>query len=370
MDCIVCVCAGCTGGRRPGRSVIRNNQTPTTTCPASFPMASATFRSLQPALSPALLEVLDEHNFTTTTPVQEATIPRLLKHQDVVVQAATGSGKTLAFLVPLFEVLLRREERLKKHEVGALVVEPTRELAMQVNTVTLQLGVAQPDTSVALLVGGTDIHAAMTAFRDHGAHVIIGTPGRVNDLMDRLPEMRLAELELLVLDEADRLLDMGFEATLNAILLRLPKQRRTGLFSATQTAEVIQLVRAGLRNPVKVEIKVQMRPAPQGAGGTAGGNATDAAGGAATASGTAATTKPPKARTQLTPSSLSNQYMICDGEQRVAQLVHFLSARLKEGEIPTLPPLVASPSYCPWWHLHPTAFGAIPILPPLLPRVR
>ena len=80
-------------------------------------MASATFRSLQPRLSETLLDVLDEHKFTTTTPVQEATIPRLLKHQDVVVQAATGSGKTLAFLVPLFEVIGRREDPLKTHQI-------------------------------------------------------------------------------------------------------------------------------------------------------------------------------------------------------------------------------------------------------------
>jgi ATP-dependent RNA helicase DDX55/SPB4 len=133
---------------------------------------------------------------------------------------------------------------------------------------------------------------------------------------------------------------MGFEVTLNAILHRLPKQRRTGLFSATQTAEVVQLVRAGLRNPVKIEIKVHAKQplaaahpsaptntsvagsAATGSGG--GGSGTDGDGGG-TARGTSV------ARVQLTPSSLSNQYMIVDGEQRLAQLVVFIKDRLAEG---------------------------------------
>ena len=119
-----------------------------------------------------------------------------------------------------------------------------------------------------------------------------------------------------MLDEADRLLDMGFETTLNAILARLPKQRRTGLFSATQTAEVLQLVRAGLRNPVKVEVKVRVLPKPAAA--------------AAAASG--AEVPRLKAQVQATPTSLTNHFMLVDGEQRVAQLVHFLAARLGAGQ--------------------------------------
>ena len=114
---------------------------------AQPPKASAcgvAFTSLQPKLSEALLGELATHGFVTTTPAQAATIPRLLKHQDVVVQAATGSGKTLAFLVPIFEVIGRREDALRTHQVGALVIEPTRELAMQVHTVAEQLGAAQP----------------------------------------------------------------------------------------------------------------------------------------------------------------------------------------------------------------------------------
>ena len=149
----------------------------------------ASFANLTPRLSEALLATLAAHGFVAATPVQEAAIPRLLRHQDVVVQAATGSGKTLAFLVPLLELLGRREESLRTHQVGALVVEPTRELAMQVHAVAEQLVAAQPDVRLALMVGGTDVNADVAAFREHGGHVLIGTPGRLDDLMQRLPEM-------------------------------------------------------------------------------------------------------------------------------------------------------------------------------------
>ncbi|KAL1524656.1 hypothetical protein AB1Y20_019543 [Prymnesium parvum] len=266
----------------------------------------ASFRQLQPALSPPTLAALDLLGFDTATPVQEATIPRLLRHQDVAVQACTGSGKTLAFVIPLFELLARRDDPLRRHEVGALVIEPTRELAVQVRTVAQRLAEAHHGFTLMLMVGGTDVHAETQAFREHGAHVLIGTPGRLHDAMQRLKEMSFRELELLVLDEADRLLDMGFEASLNSILQRLPKQRRTGLFSATQTDEVLQLVRAGLRNPVKVEVKVRALPKEAATGAAQGG----------------------KAKVQATPSSLRNFYMICEQQEKLPQLVRFLRAQL------------------------------------------
>ena len=103
-----------------------------TSMPSSSSGGPSTFPALRPKLSPSLLSALAEHGFTTATPVQEATIPRLLRHQDVVVQAATGSGKTLAFLVPIIEVIRRREDPLRRHQAGAIIIEPTRELASQV----------------------------------------------------------------------------------------------------------------------------------------------------------------------------------------------------------------------------------------------
>eukprot|EP00908_Phaeocystis_cordata_P022001 Transcript_4409.p1 GENE.Transcript_4409~~Transcript_4409.p1 ORF type:complete len:659 (+),score=328.87 Transcript_4409:66-2042(+) len=292
--------------------------------PAAADSQAHRFDVFDPPLSAATLEALGAHGFHTATPVQEATIPRLLRHQDVAVQACTGSGKTLAFLIPLFEILHRREDPLRPHQVGALIIEPTRELAVQVHAVLCQLAASWPELRVALMVGGTDIRADMAAFSERGGNVLVGTPGRLDDLMLRLSEMVLRELELLVLDEADRLLDMGFEQTLNAILQRLPKQRRTGLFSATQTRQLLQLCRAGLRNPVRVEVKVKL-VAPPGAPPPAGG-----AGGAAAAGGAdgGAAAK----RAQATPSSLQLYYMVCEEEQRLPQLLHFVCAKLAAGQ--------------------------------------
>lgn len=258
------------------------------------------FSKLQPPLSAPTLNALDTLGFRMPTPVQAASIPRLMKHQDVAVQACTGSGKTLAFLVPLVELLRRRERPCRRHEIGAIVIEPTRELAMQVHAVAGAFVEGRLGMQLQLMVGGSDIRAEMRRTVDEGSNVLIGTPGRLNDLMERLTLLSFKELELLVLDEADRLLDMGFEPTLNAILQRLPKQRRTGLFSATQTSEVLHLVRAGLRNPVMVEVKVQLK------------QCTPATGGAL----------------QTTPASLTNFYMVVEEMQRLTQLVHFLAEQV------------------------------------------
>ena len=164
--------------------------------------ASVSFAALSPALDATTLAALHAHDFRTATPVQEATIPRLLRHQDVAVQACTGSGKTLAFLVPLFELLRRREDALRSHEVGALVIEPTRELAVQVHAVASRLvgAGAGAGLRLALMVGGTDVKAELADLREHGGHVVVGTPGRVDDVMERLPSLLWRGLELLVLD--------------------------------------------------------------------------------------------------------------------------------------------------------------------------
>ena len=150
--------------------------------------AQASFTQLEPALSKPTLAALKTFNFQVATPVQEATIPRLLKHQDVAVQACTGSGKTLAFVVPMFELLGRRSDPLRKFQVGAVIIEPTRELAVQVHTVAQQVAQQHRGVRLMLNVGGTDIQADMQTFREHGANVLIGTPGRLDDLMERLKE--------------------------------------------------------------------------------------------------------------------------------------------------------------------------------------
>lgn len=192
----------------------------------------------------------------------------------------TGSGKTLAFLIPVVEKLLRLEEPLKKHHVGAIIVSPTRELATQIHSVLISLlgfhgpsaaalnppeeGVPKQTASLLkvipqLLLGGTTTPAQdLSRFLKNGPNLLISTPGRLLELLSS-PHVHCPQssFEVLVLDEADRLLDLGFKDDLQKILARLPKQRRTGLFSASVSEAVGEIVRVGLRNPVKIAVKVK-----------------------------------------------------------------------------------------------------------------
>lgn len=176
----------------------------------------------------------------------------------MVVEAVTGSGKTLAFLLPILEMLKRRQQPWRPSEIGALVISPTRELARQIGE-ALDPFLACFGMRKAVCTGGSgDISSDASRFQSEGGNIIIGTPGRLEDLLAKYPDLLVLKgLEVLVLDEADRLLDMGFERQLNGIIARLPKQRRTGLFSATMTNAVNELIRTGLRNPVKVTVKVE-----------------------------------------------------------------------------------------------------------------
>ncbi|NXF22322.1 DDX55 helicase, partial [Rhodinocichla rosea] len=258
--------------------------------------------SLPLPLSPGVLRALRELRFHQMTPVQSATIPLFMSNKDVAAEAVTGSGKTLAFVIPILEILLRREEKLKKMQVGAIIITPTRELAIQIDEVLSHFTKHFPMFSQILLIGGRNPMEDVEKFKEHGGNIIVATPGRLEDLFRRKAEgLDLAScvkaLDVLVLDEADRLLDMGFEASLNAILDFLPKQRRTGLFSATQTQEVENLVRAGLRNPVRISVKEK---------GVAASN------------------------TQKTPTRLENYYMICKADEKFNQLVHFLRQHKQE----------------------------------------
>jgi ATP-dependent RNA helicase DDX55/SPB4 len=236
--------------------------------------------------------------FTKTTPVQEAAIPLFMGNKDVVVEAVTGSGKTLAFLIPIVERLLRLEAPIKKHHVGAIIISPTRELAIQIHTVLLSLlkfhgpsaaqlrNLDDEDTSMddadstpppsypastlkvvpQLLLGGSVTPAQdLSKFLKSSPNVLIGTPGRLLELLTS-PHVHCPQstFDALVLDEADRLLDLGFKEDLQRILSRLPKQRRTGLFSASVSEAVDQLVRVGLRNPVRIAVKVKARAAANG----------------------------------------------------------------------------------------------------------
>jgi ATP-dependent RNA helicase DDX55/SPB4 len=210
------------------------------------------------------LEALQLFNFQYMTPVQKAVIPLFTSYKDVVVEAVTGSGKTLSFVIPILEILLRKfkENPLSINQIGAIIISPTRELAKQISNVIKEfLDILNKNKGIdftqLLFIGGNDPLEDIKLFQKQGAHIVVGTPGRLDDLLQRKNLFNSKELEVLVLDEADRLLDMGFEKNLVSIIRQIPKQRRTGLFSATMTEGLNQLVKAGLRNPVRVVVKVE-----------------------------------------------------------------------------------------------------------------
>ncbi|PSC74559.1 DEAD-box ATP-dependent RNA helicase 18 isoform A [Micractinium conductrix] len=268
------------------------------------------FVDLVPALSPEALAVLGASGFVQPTPVQEATIPLFCGNKDVAVDACTGSGKTLAFVLPVVDRLRRLEAPLRINQVGAVIVSPTRELARQIFEVAQPFIATVAWLRALLLVGGSDPAVDVGSFKENGGHVLIGTPGRLDDIMQRCSTMDLRTVEVLVLDEADRLLDMGFKVQLDAIMQRLPRQRRTGLFSATQTEAVEALARAGLRNPVRVNVAVTQVQPP-------GVKSKKQSQGAEAASDA----------TQRTPSTLHIQYILCEATQKLPQLVAFLQAK-------------------------------------------
>ncbi|MBI2483287.1 DEAD/DEAH box helicase [Candidatus Uhrbacteria bacterium] len=196
------------------------------------------------AISPQLKESIAKAGFTTPTPIQAQAIPPALAGRDLIGSAQTGTGKTAAFVVPIVE-------RLRgKRGLGALILTPTRELAMQIEEVFHQL--ARGQVRVTTVIGGASMSRQYQALKAQ-PNVVIATPGR---LLDHLGQQTvdLRPLQVLVLDEADRMLDMGFAPQINRILAAVPKERQTMLFSATIPPEIAALSRAELRNPVRIEI--------------------------------------------------------------------------------------------------------------------
>jgi ATP-dependent RNA helicase RhlE len=205
-------------------------------------------------LSSALQRKLAAAQFTTLTPIQERAIPPALEGRDVIGTAQTGTGKTLAFLIPLIETLNREPAR----QTAALVLLPTRELAMQVHEQYEQLrGNELP--KAALVIGGVSEKAQIQSLRA-GSSLVIATPGRLQDLMDR-KFADLRHIKVLVLDEADRMLDMGFLPAIRRIISVLPQQRQTLCFSATLEQSVAGLVHDYMRDPVRVALGSVLKPA-------------------------------------------------------------------------------------------------------------
>uniref|UniRef100_A0A914W141 ATP-dependent RNA helicase n=1 Tax=Plectus sambesii TaxID=2011161 RepID=A0A914W141_9BILA len=234
----------------------------------------------------------------------QRTIPEFIGYKDVVVQSPTGSGKTLSYVVPSLEIMRRNESTWKKWQIGALILVPSRELASQVASVCSAFAEASGITNISF-VGGSKTDADIKRFKELGGNIVVATPGRLEELLvdKKSNDFNLAghlkTLQVLVVDEADRFIDMGFLKSMTSILSALPKQRRTGLFSATQAKEFEELVRFGLRNPLRITMGAEAIVRSQGDG-------------------------PQGADDSVTPASLENYYAIVPTEGKLWALIEFL----------------------------------------------
>ncbi|KAI9571284.1 DEAD-domain-containing protein [Boletus coccyginus] len=204
-----------------------------------------TFKDL--GLIEPLLQALDQVNFKTPTEIQQQALPYALEGRDIIGVAETGSGKTAAFALPILQKLWEEPKGL-----FACVLAPTRELAYQISQQFESLGAAM-GVRCLVLIGGVDKMPQAVALAKR-PHIIVATPGRLNDHLQSTKGFSLRSLKFLVMDEADRLLDMDFGADIDQILKVIPKERTTYLFSATMTTKVAKLQRASLSNPVRVEV--------------------------------------------------------------------------------------------------------------------
>jgi ATP-dependent RNA helicase DDX18/HAS1 len=198
-------------------------------------------------------EAIAKMGFEKMTPIQAASIPHALLGRDILGSAQTGSGKTLAFLIPAIELLIKAYYK-PRNGTGVLVISPTRELAFQTYGVTSQLLKHHPQKTFALITGGTPKNVQEEKLRK-GVNIIIGTPGRIADHLASTKGFNFNNLKCLIIDEADRLLEEGFEEELTKIIKSLPNERQTLLFSATQTRNVKDLARLSLKKkPYEIHV--------------------------------------------------------------------------------------------------------------------
>ncbi|KAK7440264.1 ATP-dependent RNA helicase dbp4 [Stygiomarasmius scandens] len=246
---------------------------------ADLPISDHTKRGLKKAF------------FTNMTDIQAQSIPVSLKGKDVLGAARTGSGKTLAFLVPVLEILHRKKWG-PTDGLGALIISPTRELAVQIFEVLRSIG-GYHSFSAGLVIGGKNLKDERE--RLSRMNILVATPGRLLQHMDQTFGFESDNLQVLVLDEADRILDMGFSRTLSALLQHLPKSRQTLLFSATQTRSVSDLARLSLKDPISIGV--------------------DAA-------------DDPSTFSTATPQNLEQHYLVCTLDQKLTILWSFIKAHL------------------------------------------
>ncbi|RXZ81932.1 DEAD/DEAH box helicase [Paenibacillaceae bacterium] len=209
-----------------------------------------TFHDLK--IIPAILEGLSKENYTAPTPIQEQAIPAVLAGRDLLGCAQTGTGKTAAFAVPIIQLLSEEPNNSKTgRRIRSLILTPTRELAIQIAD-NIKGYSRYTDIRCAAIVGGVSQKVQERAL-NQGADIVIATPGRLIDLINQ-KRIDLQHIKILVLDEADRMLDMGFINDVKRIISKMPRQRQTLFFSATMPPEISKMVKSILVNPVKVEI--------------------------------------------------------------------------------------------------------------------
>ena len=204
-------------------------------------------------LAPALFKGLDAFGHVQLTPIQAQSLPALLAGRDVIAQAPTGSGKTAAFGIALLQRLHGDDTAPVASGLQALVLCPTRELADQVGKHVRRLATGIPNLKLLVLTGGMPLGPQLASLEQQAPHVVVGTPGRVQELL-RKRALDVRGLQVLVLDEADRMLDMGFEDQIREIVKATPKQRQTLLFSATYPDSIRELARKSMRDPLDVSV--------------------------------------------------------------------------------------------------------------------
>ncbi|XP_060682043.1 probable ATP-dependent RNA helicase DDX10 [Hemiscyllium ocellatum] len=239
-------------------------------------------------LSKKTIKGLLQAQYRMPTEIQKQTIGLALQGKDILGAAKTGSGKTLAFIIPILECLYR-QQWTSEDGLGILVISPTRELAYQTFEVLRKVG-KNHEFSAGLVIGGKDLKTE--AERIHRTNIVICTPGRLLQHMDETTYFHASDLQMLVLDEADRILDMGFSETMNAIVENLPKKRQTLLFSATQTKSVKDLARLSLKDPEYVWVHENAKFS--------------------------------------TPGTLEQNYVVCELHQKINMLFSFVKSHLNK----------------------------------------
>jgi ATP-dependent RNA helicase RhlE len=210
-------------------------------------------------LSPDILRAIDDAGYTTPTSIQSQAIPLILKGIDLIGCSQTGSGKTAAFVLPILQHLTSNAIKQSSRTLRALIVSPTRELAVQIQEFIREYGSHTGLRSTALY-GGVDIKPQLQDLR-RGVDIVVATPGRLLDHIER-KSINLGAISFLVLDEADRMLDMGFIKDIRRIIRSVPRERQTLLFSATMPDEIRQLAETTMKNPQRVEVGSQQELVP------------------------------------------------------------------------------------------------------------